>query len=190
MQSAEFTAANGAKYHYNFWLQGSNPTDKAANFVAANHGKHYGDTLTVPYTATVYVDSEPGTQPAKQVTSPVRIKISKVYNSVNNYTPDIQGALEVGDVLTDADANLRGFQTKAIKQALTGNQGQSIDLAQLQHVQWPGKNSALMGTKDYKTSTGDHYYYEFWLEGIDNSTSYGSPLTLNYSASLKWKNKD
>lgn len=190
LQSAEYTAANGAKYHYNFWLQGNSSADKTANFVAANHGKHFGDALTVPYTATVYVDHEPGTQPAPQATSPVRIKLIQVFNDVNNYTPDIQNALQVGYIVSDDDANLNVFKTTSIKQALTGSEGQAIDLARLQNVQWPGKDSALMGTKDYRASTGDHYYYEFWFKGINGSPSFGSPVTLNYAASLKWKNKD
>lgn len=59
VKSVEYTAANGAQYHYEFWLNDNTEAVKTDNFIAANQGVKYGQNLTATYSARVVVDAEP-----------------------------------------------------------------------------------------------------------------------------------
>lgn len=136
------------------------------------------------------VDSEPSQPAAKTATSPVKITVSQVWNSINGTDITADGLLKAGDQLTSDDASMTGFTSKNVTDLLTGPEGQTIsaaNLAQLQNA-LPGKTSALVGTKTYTTADGNNYYYEFWLSSVDGTNAtYGSTVSLNYTASLKWK---
>ncbi|WP_225352275.1 glycosyl hydrolase 53 family protein [Limosilactobacillus equigenerosi] len=181
------TTANGDVYHLTYELTDANRTA----FVKDNHGKHYGDTLNVSYTTQVVVDRQ-GSATTNQVTSPITVKVSEVWNAVNNYTPTVDGLLAVGDTLTDQDVDLAQINTKTLQTLLTGTKGETVTASydQIKSL-LPGATSALMGTKDYVTADGNHYRYEFWLKDLNQAgLKYGNPLVLSYSASLKWLSKD
>lgn len=75
VKSAEYVAANGARYHYEFWLNGNNAGEKTDNFVAANQGVKYGQKLTATYSAKLVVDAEPGEQATTKLSPKVDDKI-------------------------------------------------------------------------------------------------------------------
>ena len=192
VKSKEYTAANGATYHYVFWLDGNNSDSKIQNFVTANSGKKYGDTLLADYSATVYVDSEPETKPVENVETPLVVKVGDVYNSVNGTKINISNPLQTDDQLSSIDVDLTTLDSTQITNLLRGPKNTSIDSATLTQLQnlLPGKSSGWSGLKDYKTSDGNHYRYQFWLKSIDWSAKYGEPLVITYTASLKWQSKD
>lgn len=73
VKSPVYTAANGAKYHYEFWLDGNNASEKSTNFVTANQGTKYGQSLTAKYSAQVVVDEEPSVSSITNLSSPVEL---------------------------------------------------------------------------------------------------------------------
>lgn len=184
VSSPIYTAANGAKYHYVYWLAGD--ANRVSDFVKANEKVKYGQPLTAQYSATVVVDAEPNVATA---TSPVKVQISEVWNTVAGKDIDISNPLTVGSTLNGNDADLSKVDSTAVKDKLTGPKGNEIPVATLNTVKGllPEK---LEGTKDYKTADGNHYHYEFWIKSIDGNAKYGDPVTVNYSASLKWSKKD
>ncbi|KRL00874.1 glycosyl hydrolase 53 family protein [Liquorilactobacillus capillatus] len=52
----EYTDSYGAKYHYEFWLEGQNADDKEAGFVKYNKGAVYGGNLIVTVSAEAVYD--------------------------------------------------------------------------------------------------------------------------------------
>lgn len=191
VKSKTYTAANGAKYHYVFWLDGNNATVKATNFATQNNGAKYGNALTANYSATLVVDSdEPGQPTAKTVTSPVTMTVSEVYNSINGTAINADGLLKVGDTITSADMPTTTLSAKTVTDLLSGPEGTSISSANLTQLENTLKSSGIDGTKTYTTSDGNVYYYQFWLQNIKNwDVKYGQSVQLEYSAALKWKGK-
>ncbi len=183
ISSKVYTAANGARYHYIYWLEGGN--NKVNTFVSANKDAKYGQPLIANYSATVVVDSEPGTQVA---TSPLQIKISQVWNTVNNEEIKIDNPLKQGDLITDKsdDAFSGILNSKDIKEALTGEKGKEVSESTVNNVK-SLLPKEVKGSKTYTTADGNQYYYDFWLASVETSNvNYGEPIILNYTASLKW----
>ncbi len=184
ISSPIYEAANGAKYHYVYWLEGD--INRVGEFVNDNKDTKYGQPLTAKYSATVVVDAEPGVQ---EVTSPISIRVSKVWNEVGGKQVALTNPLKAGEQLTEGiDQSL--INTNSVKQLLTGAQGTNISTATLAKLK-ENLPQNITGTADYKTADGNHYYYDFWLDSVDsNNTKYGEPVTVNYTASLKWAKKD
>ncbi len=183
ISSKVYTAANGARYHYIYWLEGGN--NKVNTFVSANKDAKYGQPLIANYSATVVVDSEPGTQVA---TSPLQIKISQVWNTVNNEEIKIDNPLKQGDLITDKsdDAFSGILNSKDIKEDLTGEKGKEVSESTVNNVK-SLLPKEVKGSKTYTTADGNQYYYDFWLASVETSNvNYGEPIILNYTASLKW----
>ncbi len=183
ISSKVYTAANGARYHYIYWLEGGN--NKVNTFVSANKDAKYGQPLVANYSATVVVDSEPGTQVA---TSPLQIKISQVWNTVNNEEIKIDNPLKQGDLITDKSDNAFSgiLNSKDIKEALTGEKGKEVSESTVNDVKGLLPKE-VKGNKTYTTADGNQYYYDFWLASVETSNaSYGEPIIVNYTASLKW----
>ena len=183
ISSKVYTAANGARYHYIYWLEGGN--NKVNTFVSANKDAKYGQPLIANYSATVVVDSEPGTQVA---TSPLQIKISQVWNTVNNEEIKIDNPLKQGDLITDKsdDAFSGILNSKDIKEALTGEKGKEVSESTVNNVK-SLLPKEVKGSKTYTTADGNQYYYDFWLASVETSNvNYGEPIIVNYTASLKW----
>ncbi|MBB1109749.1 glycosyl hydrolase 53 family protein, partial [Limosilactobacillus sp. pH52_RY] len=183
ISSKVYTAANGARYHYIYWLEGGN--NKVNTFVSANKDAKYGQPLVANYSATVVVDSEPGTQVA---TSPLQIKISQVWNTVNNEEIKIDNPLKQGDLITDKsdDAFSSILNSKDIEEALTGEKGKEVSESTVNDVKGLLPKE-VKGNKTYTTADGNQYYYDFWLASVETSNaSYGEPVIVNYTASLKW----
>lgn len=184
VSSQIYTAANGAKYHYVYWLVGD--ANKVNTFVEANKNAKYGQPLQADYSATVVVDAEPNVVTA---TSPVKIRVSKVWNTVNGQEIDISNPLSNGSSLTADDIDFSKINSIAVQNKLTGVEGRTISADSLDAVKGllPGE---IPGKKDYKTADGNHYYYDFWIDSVDGNAKYGEPVTVNYTASLKWSRKD
>ena len=183
ISSKVYTAANGARYHYVYWLEGGN--NKVNTFVSANKDAKYGQPLIANYSATVVVDSEPGTQVA---TSPLQIKISQVWNTVNNEEIKIDNPLKQGDLITDKSDNAFSgiLNSKDIKEALTGEKGKEVSESTVNDVK-SLLPKEVKGSKTYTTADGNQYYYDFWLASVETSNvNYGEPIIVNYTASLKW----
>ena len=183
ISSKVYTAANGARYHYIYWLEGGN--NKVNTFVSANKDAKYGQPLIANYSATVVVDSEPGTQVA---TSPLQIKISQVWNTVNNEEIKIDNPLKQGDLITDKsdDAFSSILNSKDIEEALTGEKGKEVSESTVNDVKGLLPKE-VKGNKIYTTADGNQYYYDFWLASVETSNArYGEPIIVNYTASLKW----
>ena len=183
ISSKVYTAANGARYHYIYWLEGGN--NKVNTFVSANKDAKYGQPLIANYSATVVVDSEPGTQVA---TSPLQIKISQVWNTVNNEEIKIDNPLKQGDLITDKsdDAFSSILNSKDIEEALTGEKGKEVSESTVNDVKGLLPKE-VKGNKTYTTADGNQYYYDFWLASVEtNNAKYGEPIIVNYTASLKW----
>lgn len=183
ISSKVYTAANGARYHYVYWLEGGN--NKVNTFVSANKDAKYGQPLIANYSATVVVDSEPGTQ---VVTSPLQIKISQVWNTVNNEEIKIDNPLKQGDLITDKSDNAFSgiLNSKDIKEALTGEKGKEVSESTVNDVK-SLLPKEVKGSKTYTTADGNQYYYDFWLASVETSNvNYGEPIIVNYTASLKW----
>ena len=183
ISSKVYTAANGARYHYVYWLEGGN--NKVNTFVSANKDAKYGQPLIANYSATVVVDSEPGTQ---VVTSPLQIKISQVWNTVNNEKIKIDNPLKQGDLITDKSDNAFSgiLNSKDIKEALTGEKGKEVSESTVNDVK-SLLPKEVKGSKTYITADGNQYYYDFWLASVETSNvNYGEPIIVNYTASLKW----
>ncbi|MCC4410821.1 glycosyl hydrolase 53 family protein, partial [Limosilactobacillus reuteri] len=183
ISSKVYTAANGARYHYIYWLEGGN--NKVNTFVSANKDAKYGQPLVANYSATVVVDSEPGTQVA---TSPLQIKISQVWNTINNEEIKIDNPLKQGDVITDKsdDAFSSILNSKDIEEALTGEKGKEVSESTVNDVKGLLPKE-VKGNKTYTTADGNKYYYDFWLASVEtNNAKYGEPIIVNYTASLKW----
>ena len=183
ISSKVYTAANGARYHYIYWLEGGN--NKVNTFVSANKDAKYGQPLIANYSATVVVDSEPGTQVA---TSPLQIKISQVWNTVNNEEIKIDNPLKQGDLITDKSDNAFSgiLNSKDIKEALTGEKGKEVSESTVNDVK-SLLPKEVKGSKTYTTADGNQYYYDFWLASVETSNvNYGEPIIVNYTASLKW----
>ena len=183
ISSKVYTAANGARYHYIYWLEGGN--NKVNTFVSANKDAKYGQPLIANYSATVVVDSEPGTQVA---TSPLQIKISQVWNTVNNEEIKIDNPLKQGDLITDKSDNAFSgiLNSKDIKEALTGEKGKDVSESTVNDVKGLLPKE-VKGSKTYTTADGNQYYYDFWLASVETSNvNYGEPIIVNYTASLKW----
>ena len=183
ISSKVYTAANGARYHYIYWLEGGN--NKVNTFVSANKDAKYGQPLVANYSATVVVDSEPGTQVA---TSPLQIKISQVWNTVNNEEIKIDNPLKQGDLITDKsdDAFSSILNSKDIEEALTGEKGKEVSESTVNDVKGLLPKE-VKGNKIYTTADGNQYYYDFWLASVETSNArYGEPIIVNYTASLKW----
>ena len=158
-----------------------------ANFVKANANAKYGKQLVADYTATVVVDQEatPLVPTAGEATSPIVVKVGQVWNTVGNGTVNVTNGPKSGDVLTSNDLNLQGISTTAVQKLLTGKKGEAISADALNQVKSLLTNKAVEGTKAY-TVDGNNYHYEYWLQSVDQNRTYGSPVTLTYSASLKW----
>ncbi len=183
ISSKVYTATNGARYHYIYWLEGGN--NKVNTFVSANKDAKYGQPLIANYSATVVVDSEPGTQVA---TSPLQIKISQVWNTVNNEEIKIDNPLKQGDLITDKsdDAFSSILNSKDIEEALTGEKGKEVSESTVNDVKGLLPKE-VKGSKTYTTADGNQYYYDFWLASVETSNvNYGEPIIVNYTASLKW----
>ena len=183
ISSKVYTAANGARYHYVYWLEGGN--NKVNTFVSANKDAKYGQPLIANYSATVVVDSEPGTQ---VVTSPLQIKISQIWNTVNNEEIKIDNPLKQGDLITDKsdDAFSSILNSKDIEEALTGEKGKEVSESTVNDVKGLLPKE-VKGNKTYTTADGNQYYYDFWLASVEtNNAKYGEPIIVNYTASLKW----
>ena len=183
ISSKVYTAANGARYHYVYWLEGGN--NKVNTFVSANKDAKYGQPLIANYSATVVVDSEPGTQ---VVTSPLQIKISQIWNTVNNEEIKIDNPLKQGDLITDKSDNAFSgiLNSKDIKEALTGEKGKEVSESTVNDVK-SLLPKEVKGSKTYTTADGNQYYYDFWLASVETSNvNYGEPIIVNYTASLKW----
>ena len=183
ISSKVYTATNGARYHYIYWLEGGN--NKVNTFVSANKDAKYGQPLIANYSATVVVDSEPGTQVA---TSPLQIKISQVWNTVNNEEIKIDNPLKQGDLITDKsdDAFSSILNSKDIEEALTGEKGKEVSESTVNDVKGLLPKE-VKGNKTYTTADGNQYYYDFWLASVEtNNAKYGEPIIVNYTASLKW----
>ena len=186
-KSQIYTADNGATYHYVYTLDGATADEQVANFVKANANAKYGKQLVADYTATVVVDQEatPLVPTAGEATSPIVVKVGQVWNTVGNGTVNVTNGPKSGDVLTSNDLNLQGISTTAVQKLLTGKKGEAISADALNQVKSLLTNKAVEGTKAY-TVDGNNYHYEYWLQSVDQNRTYGSPVTLTYSASLKW----
>ena len=182
INSATYTDQTGQKYHYEFYLVGGNTEEKLSNFLATNQGIKYGDPLNVHYSATLTKDDDS----TDQVTSSIKATVSKAWG-LDGVT--IDDPLKVGDSLPADD--LAAIQN-AVKKTLTGTKGATISsqtFANLQK-QLPGVSSGLAGQKVY-TVNGNQYHYVYWIKTSDiqaanKNAKYGDPITLTYSASLKW----
>ena len=117
--------------------------------------------------------------------SPIVVKVGQVWNTVGNGTVNVTNGPKSGDVLTSNDLNLQGISTTAVQKLLTGKKGEAISADALNQVKSLLTNKAVEGTKAY-TVDGNNYHYEYWLQSVDQNRTYGSPVTLTYSASLKW----
>lgn len=51
-----YTDANGKKYHYEYWLEGQSLSDKEWQLNNANKSAKYGNTIVLPYSATLKAD--------------------------------------------------------------------------------------------------------------------------------------
>lgn len=184
VSSKIYTAANGAKYHYVYWLTGD--ANKVSTFVNANKDAKYGQPLKATYSATVVVDAEPDVVTA---TSPIKLRVSKIWNTVAGKEVYINNPLTTGSWLNGNDVDLSSVNSTAVTNKLTGAKGSDISSATLDAVK-DLLPQELTGKKDYRTADGNHYYYDFWIQSVDGNAKYGDPVTVNYSASLKWSKKD
>ncbi len=187
IKSQTYTDKAGNKYHYEFWLDGNNATDKLNKFLTLNSKAMYGTPLTVNYSATLVQDKQ-----VEMATSSVKATVSEVYG-LDGVT--IDSPLKVGDPLPSTD--LAVIQ-KAVDSALTGEKGAVIssqsfkDLAKALPGTY-GSTGALSDSKVYTMKDGNQYHYEYWLKTDDlqdanKDAKYGDPINVTYSASLKWIN--
>lgn len=184
IKSAQFTDADGNKYHWEYWLEGQTAAEKLANFLKANSGIKYGDALTANYTATLIKDK----QNSVSATSSAAPALTKVWG-LDGVT--IDKPLTAGAVLPEADVKtINGL----LASSLTGEKGMAIPSSAWDKVKSAfanGVNGNDVFTVTFDRGSKSTYHYVYYLDGSDlaalnKDAKYGDPVKLNLTASLKW----
>ncbi|WP_244661447.1 glycosyl hydrolase 53 family protein, partial [Lactobacillus nasalidis] len=184
IKSAQFTDADGNKYHWEYWLEGDSNEDKLANFLKANSGAKYGDALTANYTATLVKDK----QDSVSATSSAQPSLTQVWG-LDGVT--IDKPLAAGSALPEADVTTIN---SLLASSLTGEKGEAIPASAWDKVKSAlaaGVNGNDVFTVTFDSGSKSTYRYVYYLDTTDladlnKDAKYGDPVKLNLTASLKW----
>lgn len=130
-------------------------------------------------------NQKPATQTA---TSNIQYKVTAVYDApgVDNVT--VPNALKVGDVVKDMPSS--------VPTSVSGTKGDKLSASDLNKVASAIGSNGVDGTQlqksvQYPNSKG-HYFYKYYVQqGFDatkanENVTYGSPITVNVTATLTW----
>ena len=149
-------------------------------------------TVTTPPVNTDNNDNsnnKPSTDPQEQATTQVQYKVVAIYNGpgVDNIT--VANPEKVGAIVTDMPSSVPG--------SFTGTKGDKVSTTDINKIYTaiPNENGVdgtnLQKSVEYPNGSG-HYYYKYYIQpGFDiakanENVEYGSPITVNVTATLTW----
>ena len=130
-------------------------------------------------------NQKPATQTA---TSNIQYKVTAVYDApgVDNVT--VPDALKVGDVVKDMPSS--------VPTSVSGTKGDKLSTSDLNKVANAIGSNGVDGTQSQKSvqypNGKGHYFYKYYVQqGFDvtkanENVTYGSPITVNVTATLTW----
>ncbi|MDD6421067.1 MAG: glycosyl hydrolase 53 family protein, partial [Lactobacillus delbrueckii] len=136
----------------------------------------------------VYKGMLEGYQSAENTASTVTPKLSALYGA-DQASLKAENQLKVGQ-----DLALTNYLDGAVAKYLNGVKGTKISEASLKAL-YAGLTDSLKSDQ-FKDEAGNNYHYEYWLEGNTSDeklanflkanvgATYGSPITINYTATL------
>ena len=136
----------------------------------------------------VYKGMLEGYQSAENTASTVTPKLAALYGA-DQASLKAENQLQVGQDLT-----LTNYLDGAVSKYLNGVKGTKISEASLKAL-FAGLTDSLKSDQ-FKDEAGNNYHYEYWLEGSNADeklanflkanvgATYGSPITVNYTATL------
>ena len=135
--------------------------------------------------STTNNNQKPATQTA---TSNIQYKVTAVYDApgVDNVT--VPDALKVGDVVKDMPSS--------VPTSVSGTKGDKLSTSDLNKVANAIGSNGVDGTQSQKSvqypNGKGHYFYKYYVQqGFDvtkanENVTYGSPITVNVTATLTW----
>ncbi|MCT4391771.1 hypothetical protein EFM15_04810 [Lactobacillus delbrueckii] len=129
-----------------------------------------------------------GYESAENTASTVTPKLAALYGA-DQSSLKAENQLQVGQDLT-----LTNYLDGAVSKYLNGVKGTKISEASLKAL-YAGLTDGLKSDQ-FKDEAGNNYHYEYWLEGntsaeklanflkANEGATYGSPITVNYTATL------
>ena len=130
-------------------------------------------------------NQKPATQTA---TSNIQYKVTAVYDAPGVKNVTVPDALKVGDIVKDMPSS--------VPTSVSGTKGDKLSASDLNKVASAIGSNGVDGTQSQKSvqypNGKGHYFYKYYVQqGFDatkanENVTYGSPITVNVTATLTW----